>query len=75
MRRLALIVLTVLAAGAALLTTVAGADDTHTYKIELDNAFGIVENSLIKIAGVESGRVLSLDVNEDKRAVVEVETL
>ena len=74
MRRLALIVLTVLAAGAALLTTVAGADDTHTYKIELDNAFGIVENSLVKIAGVESGRVLSLDVNEDKRAVVEVET-
>jgi virulence factor Mce-like protein len=74
MRRLAVIAAVLLAATAGVATTVAGADDTHNYKVELDNAFGIVEGSLIRIAGVESGRVTSLDVNEDKRAVVSFTT-
>ena len=32
-----------------------GADDTHTYKIEMDNAFGIVEGSDVRVAGVNAG--------------------
>ena len=72
MRRLALI--------AALLTTVtvcvaasAGADDTHTYRIELDNAFGIVQGSEVRVAGVTQGQVTDLDINAAKRAVLTVE--
>jgi virulence factor Mce-like protein len=74
MRRLALIAIAILAAAAGLVATVAGADDTHTYKIELDNAFGLVEGSPIKVAGVEAGTVTDLDINADKRALVSVET-
>ena len=74
MRRLALIAIAVLAAIAGLVTTVAGADDSHSYKIELDNAFGLVKGSPIKIAGVEAGTVTDLDINADKRALVTVET-
>jgi ABC-type transporter Mla subunit MlaD len=72
MRRLALIV-TLLAAGAAALTASAGADDTHTYTIELDNAFGIVQGSEVRVAGVTQGEVTDLTVNAAKRALVTVE--
>jgi ABC-type transporter Mla subunit MlaD len=72
MRRLALIV-TLLAAGAAGLTASAGADDTHTYTIELDNAFGIVQGSEVRVAGVTQGEVTDLTVNAAKRALVTVE--
>ena len=41
MRRLVLIAL-LLAAVAGGLSAAAGADDTHTYRIEMYNAFGIV---------------------------------
>jgi virulence factor Mce-like protein len=71
-RRLALIA-TLLAAGAASVATTAGADDTHTYKIEMYNAFGIVEGSDVRIAGVNAGSVKDLAINEAKRAVVTVE--
>ena len=74
MRRIAVIALVLCLGSAALATTGAGADDTHEYKVELDNAFGIVEGSLIKIAGVEAGRVTDLQINEDKRAVVSFTT-
>src|SRR5215213_9975061 len=73
MRRLALIA-SLLACGATVwVATAAGADDTHTYTIELDNAFGIVEGSEVRIAGVTQGQVTNLDVNPAKRAVVTVE--
>jgi ABC-type transporter Mla subunit MlaD len=71
-RRLALIA-TVIASGIAGIAATAGADDTHTYTIELDNAFGVVEGSEVRIAGVTAGEVTSLDVNEDKRALLTVE--
>jgi virulence factor Mce-like protein len=74
MRRLVLIAISLLAGAAGLVTTVAGADDAHSYKIELDNAFGLVQGSPIKVAGVEAGTVTDLDINEDKRALVTVET-
>src|SRR5919106_7058403 len=72
MRPLALIA-TLLAAGAAYLTASAGAEDTHTYTIELDNAFGIVQGSEVRVAGVTQGEVTDLDINAAKRAVLTVE--
>ncbi len=48
-------------------------DETRTYEIEMYNAFGIVEQSEVRVAGVNVGEVQSLDVNAEKRAVVTVE--
>ncbi len=73
MRRIALIVASMLLAGATVVAASAGADDSHTYRIELDNAFGIVDGSEVRVAGVAAGTVTGLDVNEAKRAVVTVE--
>ena len=64
MRRIALI-LAVLAAGAAGLTSSAGADDAHTYEIEMYNAFGIVKGSQVRIAGVNAGPVTELAITPD----------
>jgi virulence factor Mce-like protein len=72
MRRIALIA-ALFAAGAASLAATAGADDAHTYKIEMYNAFGIVEGSDVRIAGVNVGSVENLEINEEKRAEVTVE--
>jgi len=72
MRRIALI-LAVLAAGAAGLTSRAGADDAHTYEIEMYNAFGLVPGSDVRIAGVNAGSVTDLDINAAKRALVTIE--
>jgi ABC-type transporter Mla subunit MlaD len=71
-RRIALIA-AVIATGIAGVAATAGADDTHTYTIELDNAFGVVEGSEVRIAGVTAGQVTGLDINEDKRALLTVE--
>jgi ABC-type transporter Mla subunit MlaD/uncharacterized membrane protein YgcG len=72
MRRIALTA-ALLAAGAASLAATAGADDAHTYKIEMYNAFGIVEGSDVRIAGVNAGSVKDLEINAEKRAEVTVE--
>jgi ABC-type transporter Mla subunit MlaD len=71
-RRIALI-LSVLAAAAAGLATTAGADDSNTYKIEMYNAFGIVEGSDVRIAGVNAGSVKDLEITPAKTALVTVE--
>jgi virulence factor Mce-like protein len=73
MRRIATIIALLLCTPAALLASGAGADDSHTYKIELDNAFGLVKASEVRIAGVTAGTVEDLDVNAAKKAVVTVE--
>jgi ABC-type transporter Mla subunit MlaD len=73
MRRLLATALLVLAATGGLVAATAGADDTHTYTIELDNAFGIVEGSEVRIAGVNQGEVTSLEINDEKRALITVE--
>jgi ABC-type transporter Mla subunit MlaD len=72
MRRIALIT-ALLAAGAAGAATVAGADDTHTYKLEMYDAFGLVQDAEVKVAGVTAGKITGLDINEEKRALVTVE--
>jgi ABC-type transporter Mla subunit MlaD len=71
-RRLALIA-TLLVSATAWVAASAGAEDTHTYRIELDNAFGIVEGSEVRVAGVTQGQVTDLDVNAAKRALLTVE--
>lgn len=72
MRRVGLIAL-LLTATAAAAAGGAGADNTNTYKIEMFNAFGIVEGSDVRVSGVNAGQVTALDINEDKRAVITVE--
>jgi ABC-type transporter Mla subunit MlaD len=72
MRRI-LLILALLAAGVATLATSAGADEAQTYEIEMYNAFGIVEGSDVRIAGVNAGSVKELELNDAKRAVVTVE--
>ena len=72
MRRILLIV-ALLVAGAATVAASAGADDTHTYKIEMYNAHGIVPGSDMRVEGVIVGRVSEVDVNDRKRAVATVE--
>jgi ABC-type transporter Mla subunit MlaD len=72
-RRIALIAALLLASGGALLVASAGAEDSHTYRVELDNAFGLVNGSEVRVAGVTAGTVTDLDVNAAKRAVVTVE--
>lgn len=71
MRRLSLILLCVLSAGAV--AARAGADDVHTYKVEIYNAFGLVPDSEVRVAGVRAGTITDLDVNEKKRAILTVE--
>jgi len=71
-RRIAL-TLAVLACAAGALASVAGADDARTYKIEMYNAFGIVDGSEVRVAGVPAGTVTDLDITPEKRAVVTVE--
>ncbi len=73
MRRLALIVVLLVAAAGGLVAASAGADDTRTYEIEMYNAFGIVDQSDVRIAGVNAGSVSDLDITPDKTAIVTVE--
>jgi ABC-type transporter Mla subunit MlaD len=72
MRRIALIA-ALLAAVAGGVATVAAGDDTHTYKLEMYDAFGLVPDAEVKVAGVTAGSIKALDINEDKRALVTIE--
>jgi ABC-type transporter Mla subunit MlaD len=71
-RRLALIAVALVAGVAWWMTTSAGASDSHTYRIEMYNAFGIVNGSDVRIGGVNAGSVTGLDINAKKRAVATV---
>jgi ABC-type transporter Mla subunit MlaD len=73
MRRIALTIGCCALALAGWLTAVAPADDKRTYRIELLNAFGIYEGSDVRVAGVRSGIVTAVDINEEKRAEVTFE--
>ena len=72
MRRIALILALVAACGFAFAASVSADEETHTYRLEMFNAFGIVEDSEVKVAGVNTGTVESLEVSPDKTAYVEV---
>ncbi|MGE5155911.1 MAG: MlaD family protein [Betaproteobacteria bacterium] len=73
MRRIALLT-ALLGALAAWLTSMAGASDSHTYHIQMYNAFGIVNGSNVRIAGVDAGTVTGLGITPQKRADLTVET-
>ena len=72
MRRIATALCLIVAAVAGLAAT-AGADDVRTYEIEMYNAFGIVEGSDVRIAGVNAGMVTGLAITPEKRARVTIE--
>jgi virulence factor Mce-like protein len=45
-----------------------------TYKLEFDNAFGLVKDAPFKVAGVPAGKIASIDLNQkDFHAVVTVQ--
>jgi virulence factor Mce-like protein len=73
MRRVLLIVL-LLAAGVGFVTLSTGADEEKglgEFKVEFDNAFGLIEGGDFKVAGVRAGKLKTLDVDKKtKRAVV-----
>ena len=48
-------------------------DDVHHYEIEMYNAFGLVQGSDVRVAGVNVGVIKDVGINADKRAVVSVE--
>ena len=72
MRRLLLIAALVAASVAGLAASASGGD-TRTYYIEMDNAFGLVNGSEVKVAGVTAGKVTDFFINSEKRAVAKVE--
>jgi ABC-type transporter Mla subunit MlaD len=72
MRRIASTLAIITAAAAAFAASVSADEESHTYQLEMYNAFGIVEGSEVKVAGVNAGTVESLEVSEDKTALVEV---
>lgn len=72
MRRILVILALIAGCGAGLAATATG-DDTRTYFIEMDNAFGLVNGSEVKVAGVATGTIVDLDINSKKRAVLKVE--
>jgi ABC-type transporter Mla subunit MlaD len=72
-RRIALILFSLVAIPAALVASATGADKA-TYQVELDNAFGLVKGSEVRVGGVQGdGVITELDVNEEKKALVTIE--
>ena len=73
MRRIALILAVLAGGGAAFAASSSAEEESRTYVLEMFNAFGIVEGSEVKVVGVNSGTVQSLEVSEDKTALIEIE--
>jgi phospholipid/cholesterol/gamma-HCH transport system substrate-binding protein len=69
MKRITLI-LGLLAATATSVVAVAGASDGKTYQAELFNAFGLVNGSELRVAGVKAGTITDLDITPQKTAIV-----
>jgi ABC-type transporter Mla subunit MlaD len=72
MRRIALTVVLLAVAAAGFTAVNATAGDTNTYEVELDNAFGLVNGSEVRVAGVKAGTVTGLDINEAKKALITI---
>ena len=51
-----------------------GQGDARRYTVELDNAFGMVEEGDVRIAGTNAGKVKAIELDErTKKALVEIE--
>jgi hypothetical protein len=72
MRRIAL-TLGLLATLAVTVAATAGADDKKPYQAELFNAFGLVEGSELRIAGVKAGTITHMGVTANKTALISFE--
>src|SRR5512134_2264739 len=68
-----LVILGLIATAAVSAVTVAGAADSRTYQAELFNAFGLVNGSELRVAGVPAGTITDLDITEQKTALVSFE--
>jgi ABC-type transporter Mla subunit MlaD len=67
------LLLAVIAGGVVALVATGGSSG-RTYKIELDNAFGLVTGADFKVAGVKAGTIKSIDLNQrNLHAVVTVQ--
>jgi len=75
MRRiLGLVVVLAAAAGLFVLASGAGEQAKPQFRVELDNAFGLIEGGDFKIAGVRAGKIKKLDLDRrTKRAIVSFE--
>src|SRR3954449_5448928 len=73
MRRIALLT-ALLGALVAWVTSIAGASDSHTYHIQMYNAFGIVNGSNVRVAGADAGALTRPGFTPEKRADLTVET-
>lgn len=77
MRRLLSFALVAAVCAGALALSAAGGRDRQgkTYRVELDNAFGLVEGGDLKVGGVKAGRIagFKLTRTEPYRSLVEVE--
>jgi ABC-type transporter Mla subunit MlaD len=71
MRRIA-VTIALLAGLAGTVVTVAGADDSRTYQVELFNAFGLVNGSELRVAGAKAGTITDLDITPQKTAIVTI---
>ncbi len=72
MRRIATtLALLLVAAGAT--AVVAGAEDKRTYQADLFNAFGLVEGSELRVAGVTAGTVTDMEITPEKTARITFE--
>jgi virulence factor Mce-like protein len=66
-------VLALAAAGVIASSGAGGKEESGTYKIVFDNAFGVVKGADFKVGGVAVGSIADLDVNrEDARALITV---
>jgi ABC-type transporter Mla subunit MlaD len=72
MRRIALI-LALICAVPVVLAAAAVGDDKRTYQAEFFNAFGVVEGSELRVAGVKAGTITGLDVTPEKTALISFE--
>jgi virulence factor Mce-like protein len=72
MKRIALTLLLIAIGTAAWMVASASAGSERTYQIEFDNAFGLVNGSEVRVAGVKAGTVTGLDINDAKKALITV---
>jgi len=77
MRRLASALVLICAVGAAVALSApggGGSDEPRRYVVELDNAFGMVLGGDVRVAGVNAGSVVDVDLDERSlKALIEVE--
>ncbi|MGZ6579354.1 MAG: MlaD family protein, partial [Solirubrobacteraceae bacterium] len=67
MKRILISAAVLVAVGAVLVISTGGSNSNssaNTYKIELDNAFGLVSGADFKVAGVRAGTIKSIDLDQ-----------